>query len=56
LKGDSIATKKIPLIIYLDAELAEWLQRMHDEEGYPKSALVRLALRDFKVKRETKEG
>ena len=37
--------KGIPLLVYLDSDLSTWLQKMHDEEGYPKSALVRLALR-----------
>jgi hypothetical protein len=51
-----MARKGISLLVYLDAELDTWLQKMHDEEGYPKTALVRLALRDFKAKREKKEG
>lgn len=47
--------KGIPLLVYLDSELSAWLQQMHDEEGYPKSALVRLALREYRAKRTKKE-
>jgi|HubBroStandDraft_6_1064221.scaffolds.fasta_scaffold10321569_1 hypothetical protein len=46
----------IPLLVYLDVDLSAWLQKMHDEEGYPKTALVRLALKEFRAKREKKEG
>ena len=48
--------KGIPLLVYLDADLSTWLQKMHDEEGYQKSALVRLALRKFRAERDKKEG
>ncbi len=46
--------KGVPLLVYLDNDLSTWLQYMHDEEGYPKSALVRLALREFRARREKK--
>jgi hypothetical protein len=44
----------IPLVVYLDEELWAWLQDMHDVEGYPKTALVRFALREYKEKLERK--
>jgi predicted transcriptional regulator len=47
--------KGIPLLVYVDDDLSRWLQMMHDEEGYPKSALVRLALKEFRARREKKE-
>lgn len=45
---------KIPLLVYLDADLSAWLQKMHDEEGYPKAALVRLALREYRTRHARK--
>lgn len=49
-----MARKGIPLIVYLDKELDDWLRKMHDVEGYPKTVLVRLALREYKAKCEQK--
>jgi hypothetical protein len=49
-----MAKKGIPLIVYLDKELDDWLGKMHDEEGYPKTVLVRLALREYKARCEQK--
>jgi hypothetical protein len=46
--------KGIPLIIYLDNDLSSWLQKMRDDEGYPKSALVRLALREYRARYDRK--
>jgi hypothetical protein len=47
----------IQLVIYLDNDLNAWLQKMHDDEGYPKTSLVRLALREYRARHEkTKEG
>jgi hypothetical protein len=43
-----------PLVIYLDDDLSSWLQRMHDDEGYPKAVLVRLALREYRARHENR--
>ena len=48
--------KGIPLLVYLDNELSAWLRRMHDEEGYPKAALVRIALRECRARYERRMG
>lgn len=49
-----MARKGIPQIVYLDKELSDWLRKMHDEDGYPKTVLVRLALKEYKARCEQK--
>lgn len=46
--------RSIPTVVYLDEELWEWLRDMHDIEGYPKSVVVRFALRTYKAQLERK--
>ena len=47
--------RRTPLFVYLDEDLSDWLQRMHDEEGYPKAVIVRLALREYRAMLEGRD-
>lgn len=42
------------MVVYLDEELWAWLKDMHDIEGYPKTVVVRLALKEYKAALEKK--
>ena len=44
----------IPTVVYLDEELWAWLRDMREIEGYPKSVVVRFALRLYKTRLEKK--
>ena len=47
--GESVAKFETQVAVYIDGELARWLERKSDE-GYKKASLIRHILREFMEK------
>ena len=54
MNADKMTRSGVPIVVYLDNSLADWLQRCKDDDGIPKATVVRKALKAFKQSKEEK--